>query len=79
MYILKFSYGCISQLWIGCQPICGERTPIEEGQEIQCTDTVLRDDEQHIRHPEHQIQVRRNKVTEQVETTGEWGYLGQNF
>ena len=58
-----------SELWIGSQPICGERTPTEEGQEIQCTDTVLRDDEQHIRYPEHQIQVRRNKDTEQVEPT----------
>ena len=69
MYILKFSHAWKSELWIGSQPICGERTPTEEGQEIQCTDTVLRDDGQHIRYPEHQIQVRRNKDTEQVEPT----------
>ena len=72
MYILKFSHAWKSELWIGSQPICGERTPTEEGQEIQCTDTVLRDDEQHIRYPEHQIQVRRNKDTEQVETTSDY-------
>ena len=60
------------ELWIGSQPICGERTPTEEGQEIQCTDTVLRDDEQHILDPEYQIQVRRIKDIEQVETTSDY-------
>ena len=48
MYILKFSHAWKSELWIGSQPICGERTPTEEGQEIQLTDTVLRDYGQHI-------------------------------
>ena len=36
--------------------MCGKSTLTEEGQEIQCTDTVLNDDEQHTRYPEHQIQ-----------------------
>ena len=71
-YIFKFSHACISELWIVSQPICGERTPTEEGQEIQCIDTFLRDDVQHIRYPEDQIQVRRNKDTEQVETTSDY-------
>ena len=70
VYIEIFSY--IYELWIGSQPICGERAPNEEGQEIQCTDTVLRDDVQHIRYPEHQIEVRGSKDTEQLETASNY-------
>ena len=62
-----FKFSCACNLLI-----CGERTPTEEGQEIQCTDTVHREEKQHIRYPEHQIPVRRNKDTEQVETTSDY-------
>ena len=48
MYILKFSHACTSELCVGTQPICGECYPNEQGRETQCTDTVLRYDEQHI-------------------------------
>ena len=72
VYIDLFPHACISELWIGSQPICGNYTPTEEGQEIQCTDTALRDDKQHIGDPEHQIQVRRIKDIEQVKTTSDY-------